>query len=68
LDVGGRRPLICTGFGAVAHECAQCLKHRLVILLRGVHHALQGVDAAKPHDNLVAAQLLKAFETCWLMT
>ena len=27
---------------------------------RGVHHALQGVDAAEPYNKLVAAQLLKA--------
>jgi hypothetical protein len=32
-----------------------------MILLGGVHHALQCVDPAEPHDDLVAAQLFKSF-------
>jgi hypothetical protein len=32
-----------------------------MILLGGVHHALQGVAAAELHENLIAAQLFEAF-------
>jgi hypothetical protein len=61
LDIGCRSPIVDDHTdGAIAHECTQRLKHRLMILLGRAHHALQPVDATKPdHDRVFVAEVLE---------
>ena len=47
----GRRPWLGR-LGALANERGQRFKHRLMVLVRTVHHAFERIDAAKPDDDV----------------
>lgn len=62
MDIIGRRALPDLGVGTpTPHEGAQRLKNWLMILLGGIHYALQRIYAAEPLLDLVVfvAQELK---------
>ena len=61
FERGRQGGLVARGvvLGGIAHECAERFKDRLMILLRTIHYAFEGINAPDPQNHIVAAKLFE---------